>query len=79
MGNKPAKNHIERNLRIPQSPYDAEPDSRPMTPVTQEREERRNKLRKMSVTSMFTDISKYYDIDHKEIGHGQYGIVRYFF
>lgn len=31
-----------------------------------------------SVTSLFTDINLIYAIDHKEVGHGQYGIVRYF-
>lgn len=77
MGNKPHKEKEDSKKTQTPSPYDAEPQSKPMTPTEKEKEERRKRLRKMSVTTMFTDISKYYDMDHKEIGHGQYGIVRY--
>lgn len=83
MGNKSGKEaSTPKPVSTPTGADTAFEDGLVFTPATTPtdltpREADANRRRRvMSVTNLFTDISQYYKIEHKELGHGKYGIVR---
>lgn len=83
MGNKAGKEkNTPRSVATPNASDVANDDAITITPVStptdltprEANDHRRRRV--MSVTNLFTDINQYYNIEHKELGHGKFGIVR---
>lgn len=84
MGNKPQKQILPKSTEELENSVFEPREYKPCVIIDNKKEIKTEKIKKkvdrrsriLSVTNLFTDITNYYTIGQKELGHGNYGIVR---